>query len=148
MHGWVGIRENINTIQIRKKKMNKQESNFNKKKIIIGLIGSNWTGHHNKKEKACNSWDPPLLVGEDFYTLVNVDLFSSSTHVGHHNPPLLGPSVFAGTRSFLRSMWDRSQIHLPLGPNVLIDTPSRVYPPSRNSEKVDTSSGVWLWYHL
>ena len=58
MHGWVGIRENINTIQIRKKKMNKQESNFNKKKIIIGLIGSNWTGHHNKKEKACNSPDP------------------------------------------------------------------------------------------
>ena len=32
--------------------------------------------------------------------------FSSPTHVGSHNPPRLGPSVLAGTHSFLQLMWD------------------------------------------
>ena len=32
----------------------------------------------------------------------------------------------------------------PLGPTVLTGTPPRVYPPSENSKKIDTSSDVWL----
>ena len=42
--------------------------------------------------------------------------------------PPQGSSVFAGTRSFLHSMWDPHQIHPPSGPSVLTGTPLRVYP--------------------
>ena len=81
-------------------------------------------------------WDrpqihPPLkprLRGKGFHTLINDDLFSSPTNVGHHNPPPSGPSVLAGTFSFLQSMWDRPQIHPPLEPSVLTGTSPRVYP--------------------
>ena len=42
--------------------------------------------------------------------------------------PSSGPSVLAGTLSFLQSMWDRPQIHPPSGPSVLTSTLPRVYP--------------------
>ena len=94
------------------------------------------------KEHWCNNPDPPLadivlfcalpqsfkmrMLGEGFYTLMNGVLFSSPTNVGYHNPPPpppLEPSVLAGIRSFHQSMWDPLQIHPPLGPSVLTDTP-------------------------
>ena len=39
------------------------------------------------------------------------------TNVRHHNPSPFGTSILASTLSFLRSMWDRPQIHPPLGYN-------------------------------
>ena len=70
------------------------------------------------------------LLGEGFHTLINGGLFSSPTNVGHHNPLPFGPSVLAGTLSFLQSMWDRSQIHPLWGPasllaHSLVSTPLR-----------------------
>ena len=43
-----------------------------------------------------------------------------------HHPS--GPSVLAGTLSFLQSMWDCPEIYPPLGPSVFTGTPPRVYP--------------------
>ena len=68
------------------------------------------------------------LLGEGFHTLTNGSLFSSPTNVRHHNPPPFGASVLADTLSFLPSMWDRPQIHPPLGPSILTGTSPRVYP--------------------
>jgi len=67
------------------------------------------------------------LLGEGFHTLIKDDLVSSPTNVGHHNPPHSGPSVLAGTRSFIQSTWDHPQIHPPLGSSILTSTPPRVY---------------------
>ena len=36
--------------------------------------------------------------------------------MGHHNPPPSGPSILAGTLSFLQLMWDRPQIYPLWGP--------------------------------
>ena len=66
------------------------------------------------------------LLGEGFHTFINGGLFSSSTNVGHHNPPPSGPSVLADTLSFLQSMWDRPK-SIPFGASILIGIPPRVY---------------------
>ena len=63
------------------------------------------------------------LVGRGFYTLIRNASFSSPTDVGSHNPPSSGPSVLAGTRSSLQSIWDLT-IHPPSGPSVFADTHS------------------------
>ena len=57
----------------------------------------------------------PLWAGRACF--INGGLFSSPTNVGHHNPSPFGTSILASTLSFLRSMWDRPQIHPPLGYN-------------------------------
>ncbi|KAG7020816.1 hypothetical protein SDJN02_17504, partial [Cucurbita argyrosperma subsp. argyrosperma] len=56
------------------------------------------------------------------------DLFSSPTNVGHHNPPPSGPSVLAGTRSFIQSNVGPPPNPPPFGVSVLTGTPPRVYP--------------------
>ena len=71
-----------------------------------------------------------MRLGEGFHTHINGGLFSSPNNVGHHNPPLFGPSVLAGTLSFLQSIWDRPQIHPLWGPasllaHYLVSTPLR-----------------------
>ena len=84
------------------------------------------------------------LLGEGFHTLYKMVVCSPpqpmwDITIHSHS----GPSVLAGTLSFLQSMGDRSQIHPLWGP-ALIGTPPRVYLNSENSEKAGTSSGVWL----
>ena len=84
------------------------------------------------------------LLGEGFHTLINGGLFSSPTHVGHHNPPPFGAQ---------RHRWHSFLPPIDVGP------PSNpppfeaqcpywhtasCLPPSGNSEKAGTSSGVWL----
>ena len=56
------------------------------------------------------------------------------------------PSVLADTRSFLQSMWDPTK-SIPFGAQRPGTLP-HVYPPSGNSEKAVTSSGVRLRYHF
>ena len=47
--------------------------------------------------------------------------------MGSHNPPPLGASVLAGTRSSLQSMWDLT-IHPPSEPSVFVGTLPSVHP--------------------
>ena len=68
------------------------------------------------------------MLGEGFHALINGGLFSSQPMWDITIHPHSRPSVLAGTLSFLQSMWDRSQIHPPLGPSILTDTSPCVYP--------------------
>ncbi|KAG7012640.1 Acyl carrier protein 3, mitochondrial, partial [Cucurbita argyrosperma subsp. argyrosperma] len=68
-------------------------------------------------------------------------LFLSPIDVGPPlNPSPSGPSVLAGTRFFLQSMWDHHQIHPPFRAQRPYCTPPRVYLPSGNNLFVGTSS--------
>ena len=79
------------------------------------------------------------LLGKSFHTLINGGLFSSPTNVGHHNPPPFGAQL-PRWHSFLPPIDVGPPPNPPpLGPSVLTGTPPRVYPPSGNSEKADTS---------
>ena len=96
----------------------------------------------------CNAPDPPLadivLFGlSGFHTLINGGLFSSPTNVGHHNPPLRGPASSLALISSSNRCGTAPK-STPFGPSENTGTPPRVYPPPGNSEKADTSSGVWL----
>ena len=74
-------------------------------------------------------------------------ILSFPTNVGHHNPPLQDPTSLLA----LFPSSNRCEItskSTPLWAQRHYWHTASCLPHSGNNEKADTSSGIWLWYHL